>query len=158
MASRGKELEGKVNDANIKYRKKKLAVVQKLPLPVRITKKGAIPIKSTVDYIGSIGPDGKAIAFDAKETQSTTSFPFSNIKQHQETFLKYFGETGGKAGFLIWFKKVDEDEAFFTPIDFIKEFKETETRKSIPYERFKDEFRVPLDDYLELITNEDDGF
>ena len=119
-----------------------------------ITANGPVPISTPTDYIGSMGPDGKAVAFDAKETKNTSSFPLSNIHDHQLNFLTYFEKTGGKAGFLIWFKKVDDTEAFWTPASFVEDFKETETRKSIPYSRFKDEWRVSLDDYLNLLSHD----
>lgn len=148
---RGKELERIINATNLLYRKKKLAVIYNLPLPVQITNMGPIPISSPTDYIGSISPDGKAIAFDAKETKSTTSFPLKNIHDHQLNFLTYFEATGAKSGFLIWFKSLDSDEAFWTPASFIENFIETEKRKSIPYNVFKDEWRVKMIDYLNLL-------
>ena len=153
VKKRGKELEKKINEVNLKYRKEQLAIIYNLPLPVKITDMGLLPQQSTVDYIGSIGPEGKAIAFDTKETQSTTSFPLANIHDHQILFLTYYLQTGAKAGFLIWFKNLDSDEAFFVPISFLNNFIETETRKSIPYKTFKAEWRVPLDDYLNLFKN-----
>ncbi|MBC8550146.1 MAG: Holliday junction resolvase RecU [Candidatus Brocadiales bacterium] len=153
QANRGKELEKKINAVNLIYRKKKLAVIHRLELPVILTNKGPVPISTPTDYIGCEGPDGKGVAFDAKETRNTTSFPLANIHDHQLNFLTYYEAVGGKAGFLIWFKEVDDD-AFWTPASFIQEFMETETRKSIPYKRFKDEWRVDLTDYLNLL-NED---
>ena len=112
-ANRGKGLEKIINATNLKYRKKKLAVIYNLPLPVAITDKGPIPISSPTDYIGCISPNGRGVAFDAKETKSHTSFPLANIHDHQLNFLSYFEKCGGMAGFLIWFKEIDE-KAFWT--------------------------------------------
>lgn len=115
-----------------------------------MTNQGIIPVQSTVDYIGSIGPEGEAVAFDAKETIVETRFDLKNIKQHQEEFLKYWEKTGGRAGFLVWFKQVDPEKAFWVPIHFVVEFRETETRQSIPYKKFRKEWKVPIDNYLQL--------
>jgi recombination protein U len=151
MTLRGKELEKIINSVNLQYRKQGLALIYNLPLPVTITTRGPIPMTTPVDYIGSIGPNGKAIAFDAKETLSCTSFPLRNIHDHQLNFLSIFEKTGGKAGFLIWFKNIDEDKAFWVPAKFIKEFIQNEVRKSIPYKKFSPTWKVPLQDYLQLI-------
>ena len=152
QANRGKELEKLINKVNLVYRKKQLAVIYNLPLPVTVTNKGIIPINTPTDYIGCIGPNGKGVAFDAKETRSSTSFPLSNIHDHQLNFLSLFEKCKGKSGFLIWFKTVDNTEAFWTPTSFIENFIETETRKSIPYKKFKNEWRVKLTDYLNLLN------
>lgn len=150
QANRGKELEKAINAVNLKYRKEGLAVIYNLPLPVVVTSQGPVPISTPTDYVGCISPDGKGVAFDAKETRNTTSFPLANIHDHQLNFLTLYESCGGKSGFLIWFKEVDETEAFWTPASFIEEFMETETRKSIPYKRFKKEWRVEITDYLNL--------
>ncbi len=153
QANRGKGLEKMLNAQNLIYRKKGLAVIYNLPLPVAITNQGPIPISTPTDYIGSIGPNGLAVAFDAKETKNKTSFPLANIHDHQLNFLSLFEKTGGKSGFLIWFKEVDDNEAFWTPASFVENFMEAETRKSIPYKSFKKEWRVDLDDYLDLLKD-----
>jgi len=149
-ARRGKELEKIINNVNMKYRLQRLAIIYKVPLPVEITKLGLVPKQSIVDYIGSKGPKGRAVAFDAKETISKTSFPLKNIHQHQLTFLDYYMSTGAEATFLIWFKKIHINSAFWVPCKFILNFIKKKTRKSIPYEQFKKEWLVPLDDYLNL--------
>jgi len=151
QANRGKELEKLINFANLVYRKNKLAVIYNIPVTVALTDKGPVPISTPTDYIGCIGPEGRGVAFDAKETRNGTSFPLANIHDHQLNFLSLYEQCGGKSGFLIWFKTVDDTEAFWTPASFIEEFMETETRKSIPYGRFKDEWRVTITDYLNLI-------
>ena len=42
--------------------------------------------KSTLDYSGIY--NGKYVEFDAKETNSKTSFPLSNIHEHQINHIK----------------------------------------------------------------------
>jgi len=154
QGGRGKELEKRINKVNLTYRKGHLAVIYNLPLPIQITALGPVPISTPTDYIGSVAPNGKAVAFDAKETQNPKSFPLKNIHDHQLNFLTYFEQTGAKSGFLIWFKQVDKDIAFWTPATFVGDFIETKTRKSIPYSKFKKEWRVNIDDYLNLLHNE----
>ncbi len=150
MTNRGKDLESKINKVNIKYRKSEDALIYKLDLPIAITKAGPIIKRSTVDYIGSLGSEGYAVAFDAKETQNKTSFPLKNIHDHQLEFLELWNKTGGIAALLIWFKKVDKDEAFWTPVKFVLDFINEGKRKSIPYDDFEDDWKVPLTDYLEI--------
>lgn len=86
---RGKALESSINKCNLKYRKDKLAIIQNINTPVLLTKAGVVTKTSTVDYFGVCGPNGHAIAFDAKETKSKTSFPLKNIHDHQIVFLDY---------------------------------------------------------------------
>ena len=156
MASRGADLESAVNRCNLYYRKNKIALIEKKPTPVELTKVGAILKQSTVDYVGIIPPLGTGIAFDAKMTQSKTSFPLSNVHDHQVIFLEYWEAMGGIATFLIWFYNVDPDEAFWTPAGFLKSwydkaYIEETGRKSIPYKEFDQNWKVPINDYLSKI-------
>ena len=119
---RTNELEKRANKANLKYRKSKKALIQKVPTPILYTRKGLIAQQSTVDYTGIIAPKGQGIAFDAKETKNKTSFPLKNIHQHQLNFLNLFEELGGIAFFLIHFKSVYENEAFKTPLKLVNKY------------------------------------
>jgi len=148
---RGKTLEKRINGVNLKYRSLGVAVIYNLPLPVAVTSSGPIPISTPTDYIGCI-LGGRGLAFDAKETTSKTSFPLANIHDHQINFLSLFEKVGGMGGFLIWFKEIDDNEAYFVPASFIKNFMETNTRKSIPYKSFKKCWKVQITDYLNLLN------
>ena len=87
--------------------------------------------------------------FYEQETLNKTSFPLANIKQHQLIFLEYFQNCGGTAFFLIHFKKVHNDKAFVTPLEFIKKYwDDTNARKSLPYSEFAQTWLVGIDDYL----------
>ena len=145
---RTNELEKRANKANLKYRKSKKALIQKVPTPILYTRKGLIAQQSTVDYTGIIAPKGQGIAFDAKETKNKTSFPLKNIHQHQLNFLNLFEELGGIAFFLIHFKSVYENEAFKTPLKLVNKYWDGEERKSIPFDDFKTEWLVHIDSYL----------
>jgi len=152
---RGKELENRVNKTNLRYRLDKLAIIYNLPLPVKVTKDGVIPMTSPTDYMGTIGPKGKSVTFDAKETSCKTRFDLANIHDHQINYLYLSEVVGAKSGFLIWFKKMRADQAFFTPASFVKNFMETSKRSSIPYKDFKKEWLVEIDDYLNLYNNDE---
>jgi recombination protein U len=133
------ELEKRANKANLKYRKTKKALIQKVPTPILYTRKGLIAQQSTVDYTGILAPKGRGIAFDAKETKIKTSFPLANIHQHQLNFLELFEALGGVAFFLIHFKSIYDDKAFKTPVSLVKKYWDGDERKSIPFEDFKEE-------------------
>lgn len=153
MAGRGKNLESRVRHTNLQYRKKNLALILYVEVPIKATRKGLIATLSTVDFQGIISPSGQGIAFDAKECKTKTSFPLSNIKQHQLEYLKMFEKMGGQAFFLIHFYEVFENRAFKTPVEFVWkrwELAEEGGRKSIPFKDFKKEWKVGIDDYLQL--------
>jgi recombination protein U len=143
------ELEKRVNKANLRYRKDKVAVINKVEVPIILTSAGLIPKQSTVDYIG-IYKGGTGIAFDAKETKSKTSFPLANIKQHQLLFLEYWEDVGGNAFFFIHFKSLWENQAFITPLSLIKTYwYDNSARRSIPIIDFNKDWLVNIDTYLE---------
>lgn len=100
MSLRGNELEKKAEKANLVSRQKKQSLILKVPTPMLITNKGLIPQQSTVDYVGIL-QGGLFIAYDAKETQSKTSIPLQNIKQHQLDYLNRVNDLGGLAFFMI---------------------------------------------------------
>ena len=118
---RGSELEKKANKANLKYRKRKEALILKVPVPILYTAKGLVVQQSTVDYTGLV-KGGKFLAFDAKETQNKTSFPLRNIHEHQLNYLELVEELGGVAFFLIHFKKLHKDSAYVTPLSIVKKY------------------------------------
>lgn len=149
---RGNELEEQINQTNELYREKKLALVQKIPTPIKPiridSEKRTITLayfeqKSTVDYIGAV--QGVPICFDAKET--TKNFlPMSNIHDHQVMFMKEFKEQGGVAFLVVYFKKYDE--YYFLPIEELEVFYETAKaggRKSIPYEKFDKKYQILIE-------------
>lgn len=106
---RGSTLEELINSTNDFYRKKKLALVQKIPTPItpveidpdtrRITK-AYFEKDSTVDYIGVV--QEIPVCFDAKECKTDT-FPLMNIHEHQFEFMKEFEEQGGVSFIIIHF-------------------------------------------------------
>ena len=93
---RGSTLEELINLTNQLYREKKLALVQKIPTPIKPIKidqesrhitLAYFEQKSTVDYIGVV--QGIPICFDAKECAGQT-FSLQNIHEHQVDFMSNF--------------------------------------------------------------------
>jgi recombination protein U len=120
---------------------------------------GPVATLSTVDFYGVFSYNdngkkiGKAIAFDAKECESTTSFPLKNIHQHQLEYLKLWNEIGGEGFFFIHFKKVHPDKAYVTPLELVSKYWDNSTgRKSIPITEFKKEWLIPIDNYLDYLN------
>ncbi len=146
------ELEKKLNKLHLKYREEKKALITKVPVPFNITDKGLIAQSSTVDYTGLIS-GGLFIAFDAKECQSKTSFPISNIHQHQLNYLRFVKDLNGIAFFMIHMKKLYIDEVFITPITLIEKYCDVDSRrKSIPIKDFNTRWLTPINLYLEKIN------
>ncbi|MCT4545455.1 MAG: Holliday junction resolvase RecU [Vallitalea sp.] len=137
---RGNTLEELINYTNTKYREKGLALIQKIPTPIKpikIDEKSRhislayFEQKSTVDYIGVV--QGIAVCFDAKETTKEI-LPLQNIHEHQIMFMRDFVKQGGIAFFLVYFSK--HNEYFYLPYEQINVYWENAKiggRKSIPY-------------------------
>ena len=107
---RGSFLEELVNMTNEKYQAQNLALVQKIPTPIkpinidqetRHITLAYFEQKSTVDYIGVV--QGIPICFDAKECIEDR-FPLSNVHEHQMKFMEQFERQDGIAFLLIYFK------------------------------------------------------
>jgi len=150
MGLKGSDLEKRANRQNILYRKDDRALILKIEVPIIITSKGLVAKQSTVDYTGTL-KGGKSIAFDAKETQSKTSFPLANIEDHQLAYLRFQQNLGGIAFFMIHFKKMYPDKVFITPISLIEKFIEEDIRKSIPFKEFKNEWLIDIENYLDKV-------
>lgn len=110
---RGSFLEELVNMTNEKYRSQKLALIQKVPTPIKpinIDKEtrhitlAYFEQKSTVDYIGVV--QGIPVCFDAKEC-ATENFPLANVHEHQIRFMEEYEQQDGIAFLLIYFKSKD---------------------------------------------------
>lgn len=144
------KLQSRIDKCNLIYRQKKLAIVNFQETPIIQTKTGLVRKLSTVDYIG-IYTDGHGVAFDAKECKSLTSIPLHNFKQHQVLFLEYWDNVGGNAFFLVHFYNLYKDKAFMVPVMLVSSYINKNNRKSIPIGDFKDEWLVPIDDYLQLL-------
>ncbi|ONI48137.1 Holliday junction resolvase RecU [Candidatus Epulonipiscioides saccharophilum] len=149
-----------INVTNDLYRKKNLALIQKIPTPIiptqfdnkqRVITQAYFEQKSTVDFLGAI--QGFPICFDAKEIKAT-SLPLANIHKHQIEFMQDFIKQGGVAFFIVYFRKYEK--FFLAPFEFIqKYFMEAMSggRKSIPYKDFQLDYEISLENgqYLHYI-------
>ena len=165
--NRGMTLEGELNDSNEYYREIGKAYIYKKPTPIKITKvdypsrdkaiikEAFFTIPSTTDYNGLY--KGYYIDFEAKETQSKTSFALSNIHPHQIKHLDNINKNGGIAFLIVRFTTLNETYLLMAN-DFLS-FLDKVDRKSIPLTYFKEKGYLlkdtynPRIDYLKVIEN-----
>lgn len=163
---RGSTLEELINLTNEKYRANNLALIQKIPTPIKpinidkTTRHITLAYfdqKSTVDYIGAV--QGIPICFDAKEC-ATDTFPLQNVHDHQIEFMKEFEQQGGVAFLLIYYSSKD----YF----YYLRFKELLTfweraqqggRKSFRYEELTPNYEISTHNgvfvhYLEMLNQD----
>lgn len=148
---RGSTLEELINLTNEKYQEKGLALIQKIPTPIKPIKidheKRHISLayfeqKSTVDYIGVV--QGIPICFDAKET-SKEFLSLHNIHEHQINFMATFEKQKGVAFLLVFFSKYDE--YYYLSFKTLNNYwvnAKAGGRKSIPYDAFKPENQIQM--------------
>lgn len=150
---RGSGLEDLINYTIEAYREKNLALIQKIPTPIKpiqIDKEhnhitlAYFDQKSTVDYIGTV--QGIPVCFDAKECRTDT-FPIANIHEHQVKFMADFERQGGVSFLIIQY--TGRDEMYYLTYDRLAEFyersKAEKGRKSFTYEEIDKSYRVKRD-------------
>ena len=111
-----------------KYENDKLALIQKIPTPIKPTKineSGQITLayfekRSTVDYIGAV--QGIPVCFDAKEC-AKDKFSLQNVHKHQLKFMNDFEEQGGIAFLLVYFSK--RDQYYYLRLSVLNEYFES---------------------------------
>ena len=160
--NRGMTLEYDINLTNEYYMQKKIALIYKKPIPIKVMKINQTRTriidafyekKSTLDYNGVY--KGKYIEFDAKETNSKTSFPISNIHKHQLEHIRNVIYYHGIAFLIVRFNHYNM--TFFVPGDKLIDYINNTNRKSIPYSFFTNncyEIKLkysPRLDYLKII-------
>ncbi|AEJ24090.1 Holliday junction resolvase RecU [Weissella koreensis] len=140
---RGMSLESELNQANQFYLQNGLANIHKKPTPIQIVnveypKRSAAKITeayfrqaSTTDYNGIY--QGRYLDFDAKETANQTSFPLSNVHQHQIDHLDDIKRLGGLSFFIIRFTKRNETYLIDSSLLITYWKNRQENRKSVPY-------------------------
>lgn len=110
--NRGMFLENIINDSNTYYNSIDKCLIYKKPTPIKVLNvtypsnkshvidKAVYSCVSTLDYNGIYR--SKYIEFDAKECHSKTSFPLSNIKEHQICHIRKIILQGGIAFIIIF--------------------------------------------------------
>lgn len=162
--NRGLTLEHLIEDANRYYRDEDIAYIYKKPTPIRVVKtdfknggkkitEAFYEAPSTLDFNGIY--KGKYIEFDAKECLNKTSYPLSNIHEHQIKHIRNIYNHGGIVFLIIW---MNEKYYILKGKDLI-EFIDNNERKSIPYEYIKTkgiEIKLTLRglDYLSKLDKE----
>lgn len=168
FGNRGMTLEDDINTTNQFYLDTNKAIIHKKPTPIQIVKvnypkrsaavitEGYFKQASTTDYNGLYR--NKHIDFEAKETKNKTLFPLANIHEHQIKHMESIVKHGGICFLIIRFAAFDE--AYFMQAEKLFTFwhdKLNGGRKSIPYERIKQEgYLIPFQyqariDYLTII-------
>ena len=162
--NRGMNLESDINVTNQYYIDNKIAYIYKKPTPIQVTKvdyknnsmiikEGFFKEPSTTDYNGLY--NGLYIDFEAKETTNKTSFPLSNIHNHQIEHIRHIIDNGGIGFLIVSFSKLNK--IFILLGEDLINFIDNNERKSIPLEYFsKYGFIVPYGyrprlDYLKVI-------
>lgn len=146
---RGSTLEEFINFSIEKYRESNIALIQKIPTPIKPIKidpeKRHITLayfdqKSTVDYIGVV--QGIPICFDAKECAANT-FSMQNIHDHQFEFMMEFEKQQGISFILLYYSHLDE--GYYLPFSKIKEFYDRSKnggRKSFRLDEIDKDYRI----------------
>lgn len=149
LANRGMDLESKLNKVIKQYIDKGVATIYKIPTEFTVIRNGtkivsAFPKqKAIVDYLG--GYRGRAIAIEAKRTTNKTSFPFSNIADHQWDFFKKWH---GLGYYVIWFKTLSR--VFLVDSRIMQDAKDGLDRKSVTLKWFE-ENAIEMDSSMDFI-------
>lgn len=167
---RGLAFEGVIDASNDYYKEKGIALIRKIPTPVKVLKigdkgnieKGFYEKKSALDFNGLL-KGGVHIDFDTKETSLKTMFKFSLVHEHQKEYIKEVEALGGISFILVNFKL--HDECYLLRYKDVKEYLEyNKGKSSIEYTYFRDKLkhhRVEkrvfkqgyIYDYLKVVEN-----
>ena len=154
--NRGMTLESELNVTNEYYREIDKAYIYKKPTPIKIVKvdypsrdktvikEAYFTIPSTTDYNGLY--DGNYIDFEAKETQSKTSFALTNIHPHQIEHLKNINKHKGIAFLIVRFTTLNK--TYLLTAEKLLNFIEETNKKSIPIDFFRKEAFLIKDGYM----------
>ena len=161
-ANRGMILESDINITNEYYKNENIALINKKPTPIKVVKTTYDRTKiieaffekpTTLDY--SRIYKEKYIEFDAKETNSKTSFSLNNIHKHQLEYIRRLILLKGITFLIIRFISLNKTYILMGK-DLIS-FIDNNTRKSIPISYFTEKgYEIKLKysprlDYLEII-------
>lgn len=164
-SSRGMSLEDRLNQSNEYYLQRQIAAIHKKPTPVQVVsvdypRRSQARITeayyrhaSTTDYNGVY--HGYYLDFEAKETKNKTSFPLSNIPDHQLNHMRQCVVSGGIVFLILSFHY--HQEVYLIPYLMVDQFIRENKKKSLPYKFIKENAYLcktgiaPLIDYLEAV-------
>lgn len=137
----GSIFEGKLINQFEEYRRENKAYIIKVPTEVTIIRNGPRIVNAVhrqksdcLDFIGVL-PNGQPIIFEAKTTKELNRFPLANIADYQYDLADELYNYIDNVFYIVEFRS--RNEIYLVHSNKIKEFKENSTRKSIPYEEFK---------------------
>ena len=143
---RGSSLEELINYTNEYYREKKLAVVQKIPTPIK-------PIR--------MDKDSSQITLAYFEKDSTVdTFSLQNIHEHQYHFMKEYEEQQGVSFLIIFF--THRNKYYYLRFSELKTYMDRVNEghaKNFKYEELNPDFFIhakngALVHYLELLDKD----
>lgn len=154
---RGDLTEEIINNTNEYLLKQNLALINKIPTPVKVLKRDGSKIidgffeeKGLLDYIGIC--QGLPVAFDSKETNQI-SLPLSNIAEHQYEYIENFIKQDGYAFIICHFKKLQK--FYLIPGEIVLDYyykSLNSGRKSIPEKKLKKEYEIKIDKWTGLLN------
>lgn len=156
QGNRGMMTEMLINVTNEHYRRKGLALVTKIPTPIKVVKQrggivthGFFEEKGVLDYLGIV--QGLPVTFDAKETKEKR-LPLKNIAEHQYEYIEDFIKQGGYAFIIAHFAQCG---AFYLiPGEFILECRKRALEggmKSIGITELPDKYKINSDNLIEYL-------
>lgn len=146
LAKRGSKLEMLIDMANNEYRNADVAVIGKVPPPLKIGKvvgknvNAYLDKAAWLDYTGVY--KGYSLNFDAKETM-VERFPLANLANHQYETMKSWDRHGSVVFLIVafWLKGKNEPEIYYLSFKQLARFwehKDIGDSKSIPIKYFRD--------------------
>ena len=146
LAKKGSKLEMLIDMVNNEYRNADIAVVDKVPPPLKIGKvvgknvDAYLDKAAWLDYTGVY--KGYSLNFDAKETK-VERFPLANLANHQYETMKSWDRHGAVTFLIVafWLKDKNEPEIYYLAFKQLAQFwerKESGGSKSIPIKYFRD--------------------
>lgn len=147
LGKKGSKLEMLLNMTNNEYRSADIAIVDKVPPPLKVGEVSGKKVKAYldkatwVDYNGIY--KGRSLIFDAKES-TVERFPLANLAEHQYNTLKSWHRHGAVSFLIVafWLKNKNEPEIYYLSFEQLASFweqKDLGGSKSIPISFFRTE-------------------
>ncbi len=155
-SGRGMSLENDINETNEFYLETDRACIHKKPTPIQVVKvdypnraharisEAYYKVPSTTDYNGVYR--GKAIDFEAKQTNNKGGFPFQLIHPHQIQHMKRVIHHGGISFVILRFTSYNE--TYLIDGQVMIDAYEDENQKSLSYKKVKEVGKLIQESYI----------
>lgn len=137
----GQKFEDRVQKVCDELRENNICMLNKVPTDWKVIRNGGrivsgFPVAQSkfVDFVGIY--NGKSISIETKTTNNLTAFPLSNIKETQYEYFITYHAMQGYGYYLIEFR--EHEKIFLVESMKVEDFRNNNTRKSIPYQWFLD--------------------